>query len=488
MKMCGLMLAIILFIFRNDVATCVSCPAHSNATAGSSAVTDCQCNAGFAQDGSACAICTSGTYKTQAGNEACTPCSAGKYSAASTDCSIDDCIEHSVCIVEQDSSMRRSAYYIASPAVLEEVVASTFVRTAEIYSGKSVWQGCANNGTKLCWFANHSVWNIMTLGIGCNQDWYQYRSGFITSTLVGGIVMPWFPNTGHRNVGTLRCGSTSSVVCLRCPSEFSSSPAGSTAIEQCTCIAGFSGANGGYGYLTLGFPSKTATIIALVPGSPPRFASLSARGSTPLVSASLPSYNAVGGPGGKGDMSFDQSSSQYLDGGAHTFNMASSGGFTAVTVVKFTGSAGSYERIFDFDNGVGGESIILSRFSTNNELLFKIFNGATACDIGRTQAVGLAIITQDAWITIIARYNAQDHSIELMLNGVVVSSGICSQPLTDRLLTKTYVGKSHANHGYDDYLSGSIAGLFIVDTYMDTTAATLVADAMARGDDVLSTQ
>jgi len=103
-------------------------------------------------------------------------------------------------------------------------------------------------------------------------------------------------------------------------------------------------------------------------------------------------------------MSFDRSSSQYLDGGAHTFNMASGGGFTAVAVVKFTGSAGNYERIFDFGNGVGGEYIVLSRCSTNNELMFKIFNGATVCDIGKTQAVGLAIITQDAWITIVARY------------------------------------------------------------------------------------
>jgi len=249
----------------------------------------------------------------------------------------------------------------------------------------------------------------------------------------------------------------------------------------CTCNAGFSGPNGGYGYLALGFPRTTATIIALVPGSPPRFASLSTYGSAPLVSASLPSYIAVGGPVGKGDMNFDRSSSQYLDGGAHTFNVASGGGFTAVAVVKFTGAAGMHERIFDFGNGID-ENIILWRLYDTTELMFTIQNGATmVCDIRKTNA-----ITQDAWITIIARYNAQNHSAELMLNGLVVSSGTCSQPLVDRSLAKTYVGKS--NWQTNEFLSGSIAGLFVVDAYMDTAAATLVADAMVRGDDVLSTQ
>jgi len=217
----------------------VLCPANSEAPAGSSTVTDCQCNAGFAKDGTVCAICTSGTYKTQAGNENCTPCIAGKYSAAATtDCSIDDCIEQSVCIVVLDT--RRST--VAPQTAREDVLASTFVRTSEMYGGMSVWFSSANQGTKLCWFGD--VWNIMTDGKDCSQNWFP-RMGFVGPQLVGSYFVLALPGTGNTYVGTLRCGSTSSAVCLQCPSNFSSSPASSTDIEQCTCNTGFFGTNGG---------------------------------------------------------------------------------------------------------------------------------------------------------------------------------------------------------------------------------------------------
>ena len=59
-----------------------------------------------------------------------------------------------------------------------------------------------------------------------------------------------------------------------------------------------------------------------------------------MGSTVLPAYNSQGGPLGKGHLSFDHAQTQYLDGGALRFNMASNGGFTVVAVVRFSGSPG----------------------------------------------------------------------------------------------------------------------------------------------------
>jgi hypothetical protein len=58
----------------------------------------------------------------------------------------------------------------------------------------------------------------------------------------------------------------------------------------------------------------------------------------------LPVYNALGGPQGKGHVTFNRTKSQYLDAGARTLNIATNGGLTIVAVVRFTGAIGSWER------------------------------------------------------------------------------------------------------------------------------------------------
>jgi hypothetical protein len=93
--------------------------------------------------------------------------------------------------------------------------------------------------------------------------------------------------------------------------------------------------------------STCARFLALVLGSPPRFASVSSRNRAPLGSAVLPVYNALGGPQGKGHVTFDRAQSQYLDAGARTLNIATNGGLTIVAVVRFTGTVGDFERIID---------------------------------------------------------------------------------------------------------------------------------------------
>ena len=68
---------------------CKDCPANSNSATGSSAVTDCQCNAGYsgtiATDVDACEACGPGTYQT---SDICDNCGTGKYQPESgkTEC------------------------------------------------------------------------------------------------------------------------------------------------------------------------------------------------------------------------------------------------------------------------------------------------------------------------------------------------------------------------------------------------------------------
>jgi hypothetical protein len=56
--------------------------------------------------------------------------------------------------------------------------------------------------------------------------------------------------------------------------------------------------------------------------SRPSFASVSTRGMAPVGSAILPVYNALGGPQGKGHVTFDRAQSQYLNAGSRTLNVA----------------------------------------------------------------------------------------------------------------------------------------------------------------------
>jgi hypothetical protein len=55
--------------------------------------------------------------------------------------------------------------------------------------------------------------------------------------------------------------------------------------------------------------------------------------------------------------------------------------------------------------------------------------------------------------------------------------------VTDRSLSRTYIGKS----SFDDaYFNGEIAGVFVVDEYLSTAATSAIADALVRGEDLTS--
>jgi hypothetical protein len=227
--------------------------------------------------------------------------------------------------------------------------------------------------------------------------------------------------------------------------------------------------------------STCARFLALVLGSPPRFASMSSLDSAPLGSAVLPVYNALGGPQGNGHVTFDRAQSQYLDAGPRTLNIATNGGLTIVAVVRFTGTVGYWERIIDLGSGADDNNLLVTREGTTTNLRFKMMNVGYPFVLQKKRGV----IVQNSWLTVVATYRASTREFWLTVSGVTGSAGTASTAVTDRTLSGTYIGNSWWSG--DAYFNGDMAGVFVVDEYLTTDATSAIADAMARGED-LTTQ
>jgi hypothetical protein len=246
-----------------------------------------------------------------------------------------------------------------------------------------------------------------------------------------------------------------------------------------TCNTGYVGGN-----LTAPYPASACDrFIALIPK--PSFASVSTRLNDAV--GNLPTYSAAGGPSGKGHVSFARASSQYLNAGARTFNVATNGGFTIVAVVRFTGTVGSYETIIDLGSNKPSNNIMLQRESTTSELSLYVYNAATLSARKQTtqnsQAQGNLV--QNSWLTIVCTYRVSPSVSVLSVNGISFSVDIYSA-ITDRTVSATYVGRSWwPNDAYPNY---DIAGLFFVDEYLSTDVTTAIVNTIANGVDMTDTK
>ena len=146
----------------------------------------------------------------------------------------------------------------------------------------------------------------------------------------------------------------------------------------------------------------------------------------------------------------------FLDFGPKQFNLVSDGGFTAVMKVKWTGTAGSYEKVFDFATGIGGENldgeILLARYGTDRRVYFRIFEGST--NMGT--AFSDYIIMQDQWYNVMCRYTATSNLMELKIDGYHYTT---TPPvgIKDRIASSSWIGRSHWGNAY---FTGEIAGLY----------------------------
>jgi hypothetical protein len=267
---------------------------------------------------------------------------------------------------------------------------------------------------------------------------------------------------------------TSGATCLACESG-KYSAAGASMCSDCEA-----GKYAGATQIT-----HSQNFLSLFPGSPPIVASPSTRyaatvGSTVRQSDTFPTYNTQGGPLGKGHVSFDRTQTQYLDGGARTFNIASNGGFTVVAVVRFRGSPGNWERVIDFGNGAADNNILLAREGTSSDLFLQFFQGGTSFNLKKSGA-----IVQDQWMTIVVRYRAGDRRVTLEVNGQLAGSTTADFALTDKTLSGTWVGRGHWG---EDYFHGDIAGLSVIDDYSSDDKSALIVSALKDGLDFTEMQ
>ena len=206
---------------------------------------------------------------------------------------------------------------------------------------------------------------------------------------------------------------------------------------------------------------------------------MSTRGSA-QGSAILPVYKALGGPQGKGHVTFDRTQSQFLDAGTRILNMATNGGLTIVAVVRFTGTVGNGERIFDMGNGPSNNNVLLARSASSTNLTFGMYNGASSVCTKSSSGV----IVQNSWLTVEVGYRASTRECWLTVNGVASSAAIASANTTDRTSSFNWLGRSHWT---DAFFNGDMAGVFVVDEYLSTNATNAIANAMVRGVDLTDT-
>jgi len=152
----------------------------------------------------------------------------------------------------------------------------------------------------------------------------------------------------------------------------------------------------------------------------------------------VPVFVPTGGPSGRSAVVFDRTNLQHLDGGAVSMNIASNGGFTAVAVVRFTGSANAFERVLDFGKGFNNDNILISRLDMESRLGFAIRNGGSDCAIWSSSNV----FTQDSWVTVVAMYRSSTRTMEIRV-GSDIQRVVCTEARTDRTVSNTYVGKSN---------------------------------------------
>jgi hypothetical protein len=157
-------------------------------------------------------------------------------------------------------------------------------------------------------------------------------------------------------------------------------------------------------------------------------------------------------------VSFNRASSQYFNLGTRSFPINTNGGFTAIIYAAFTGTAGSFERLFDFGNGAPSDTLLFARSGTTTTLYCDLFNGTgSVATITATNA-----IVQNEWAVFCLRYTASNRLVEIIKNGVVIASGTASSALTDKSnIANCYIGRS--NWGADAYFNGHISAFYFYD-------------------------
>lgn len=279
--------------------------------------------------------------------------------------------------------------------------------------------------------------------------------------------------------------TTGNHSCTSCEVNTMTLQTGNSNINACICNPGYTGNGAIVNILTPYSSTACSRFIAMTPT--PSFASVATRNNVAIGSTIKPTYNPLGGPNGKGHVSFNTVYDQYLNAGSRTLNIHTNGGLSIVMVVRFRTEgrdplSNSYsDTLLDMGNGDGSSftfnnNIIISRYY--NTLHVEKYNGNTDTPV---ELITQDIIVYNAWMTIQFTYRASDRRYTLYVDGVMKFNITDGVYLNDRTVSETFIAKST---GGGNYFHGDMAGVFVVDEYMSIDAITGISDAMKQGVDL----
>eukprot|EP00961_Rhodomonas_salina_P193098 2605879-Rhodomonas_salina.1 len=235
---------------------CVSCPTGSESGAGGMRLQDCQCIAGFSgQNGTTCAPCNAGTYKSFVGSGECTRCSRGAYlnvvgRSACFTCPGNNSDSH-LGTVEVEGCYCIAGYTGPNGGHCGACAVGTYK---------------AGNGSTPCMQCAAGTWLNLTGGTSCRAcpthsisaagapsiSFCLCNAGYTSSE--NNPCIECAPGTFKEVTGPVACtkcgaGFYSGIkaaalkeLCIACPGS-SQSMEGSTAVTDCSCAPGFFGSN-----------------------------------------------------------------------------------------------------------------------------------------------------------------------------------------------------------------------------------------------------
>ena len=471
-------------IASTTVTTCLACPTNSGSScSGCPVFTNCTCNLGFTgpnggpcvtcnvgftgPNGGPCTACVAGTYKTTTGSVTCTSCEAGTYS---TTAGATTCL---ACPTSSNSPTASSVLAACTCNIgftgpnggpCTACVAGTYKTTtgsvtctscgAGTYSSTlaataaAVCLACPANSGDSCRVC--TAWTSCT----CNMGYIGSNGGPCTACTAG-----TYKNT--------------STTCSACPANSGSSCSGCYT-SACPCNAGYTGGNFIAPYST----TACERFVALITWKP-SFASVATRANPVVGSSSLPTYNELGGPNGKGHVSFNRVSSQFLQVGPRTFNLATNGGFTIVLVFRWTGTLLASEMMVEMWSGTSNCELGVARYQSTGQV--RVF----LCNAGLNAKFSFVgtVLAQNTWGTVVTTYSYTTNLLSISVNGA--GSQWDFGNYNDKTLSGIYIGNSPitANRQFN----GDIAGVFMVDEFLSTAATTEITNAITQGLDMTNT-
>lgn len=229
--------------------TLPSCPENSNSPAGSSATTNCNCNAGYTgPDGGPCVQCGVGTYKDAAGSQGCTACAQHETSPMGS-ASLGACVCDAGYELGTNTELISSWTVMSSTYCDRNTAVNNFGSHGNYANALAACkQHCLNNAEA----PYDSYFNEQCVGISVRTDRYDmcWMCRVDTYPPIHGSSANWDTYIlTQETVTTSDCQACKAghykdidgdLVCTSCADEHETTSGASVSADACVCTAGYS--------------------------------------------------------------------------------------------------------------------------------------------------------------------------------------------------------------------------------------------------------